>query len=111
MELRVSDWISPGVGKANCRRVRISVDGREWLSVLKSRVVSDLRANQCRLGMRIDVETTANIQWVASLPPGSDASPVTGLFGASTDKPPASGRIDEESKAPIPTPLAWKLGT
>lgn len=27
--------ISPGVGKANCRRMRIDVDGREWLSVFE----------------------------------------------------------------------------
>ncbi len=43
--------------------MRIGVDGREWLSVLKNRVVSVLRANQCRLGMRIDVGTNANIQF------------------------------------------------
>ncbi len=42
--------------------MRIGVDGREWLSVLKNRVVSVLRANQCRLGMRIDVGTNANTQ-------------------------------------------------
>lgn len=45
--------------------MRIGVDGREWLSVLKNRVVSVLRANQCRLGMRIDVGTNANTQlWI-----------------------------------------------
>ncbi|MEG6999060.1 hypothetical protein AB2C53_30260, partial [Pseudomonas aeruginosa] len=44
----------------NSRRMRIGVDGCEWLSVLKNRVVSILRANQCRLGMRISVGANAN---------------------------------------------------
>lgn len=48
-------------GRANgCRRMRIGVGGCEWLSVLKNSVVSILRANQCRLGMRISVGTNAN---------------------------------------------------
>lgn len=41
---------------------RVGVDGREWLSVLTNRVMSVLRANQCRLGMRISVGTNANTQ-------------------------------------------------
>lgn len=79
MELRVSDWISPGVGKANCRRVRIGVDGREWLSVLKNRVVSVLRANQCRLGMRIDVGTNANTHLSKEIP--AIHHEVNGIYG------------------------------
>ena len=48
-------------GRANgCRRMRIGVDVCERLSILKNRVVSGLRANQCWLGMRISVGTNAN---------------------------------------------------
>lgn len=42
--------------------MRIGVGACEWLSVLKNRVVSVLRANQCRLGMRISVGTNTNTQ-------------------------------------------------
>lgn len=34
----------------------------DWLAILGSGVVSVLRANQCRLGMRICVGTNANTQ-------------------------------------------------
>lgn len=34
----------------------------DWLAILDSRVVSVLRANLCRLGMRISGGTNASIQ-------------------------------------------------
>jgi hypothetical protein len=62
---RILRW-QAGHLRASAKRtvgvVRIGVDGREWLSVLKNRVMSVLRVNQCRLGMRIDVGTSANTQ-------------------------------------------------
>lgn len=91
----VSDCLPPGAGKANCRcgandcrrdanrcrwrangcrrdanrcrGVRMAVDGCEWLSVLKNRVVSILCANQCRLGMRISVGANANTHSITKL--------------------------------------------
>ena len=47
--------------------MRIGVGGCEWLSVLKNSVVSILRANQCRLGMRISVGANANTHACAEL--------------------------------------------